>query len=370
MTTIVKERAPKVIAQVLPLAEEVVPVLAVGAFLKNTICLAAGREAYLTEDVGNLDTVEAIERFEGAVQSLIDQTGTEPVAVAHDLHPDFHSTRFAEAFGPRTIAVQHHHAHVAAVMAEHGLTGPVLGLALDGFGLGARDESWGGELLRVDTSGYERLGHLYPLKQPGGDAAARQPWRMGAAALHALGRDGDIPERFGCMRGADVLIQMLARDVNAPPTSSCGRLFDAACGLLGVKLVAEFEGEAPMQLENMVTHPEVQPDGWRLHDGVLDLRPLLSTLLGVDQETGANLFHGTLVAALTDWAVTASTETGLSDVALCGGCLLNAVVREGLADALERRGLTPRLPRALSPGDQAVSLGQAWAAGLQLRNTN
>jgi len=352
------------IAQTFDLPRTIPDVLAVGAFLKNTVCAATGGKAYVSRDIGNLDTVEAVERFERTVGDMMARTGLSPVAVAHDLHPDFHSSRFAQEMGVEAIAVQHHHAHVAALMVEHGLEMPVLGVSLDGFGLGPENQSWGGELLWVDGPRYERLGHLATLRQPGGDAAARQPWRMGAAALHALGRTDEIATRFAEMNGAAVIAQMLERGVNCPSTSSAGRLFDAACGLLGVYLVAEFEGQAPMQLESMVANPQIQPDGWRLSDGILDMAPLLDTLVGMEPEAGADLFHGTLVAALTDWVMDAAGRTGISDVAFCGGCFLNAVLREGLADALERKGLTPRIARAITPGDEAISLGQAWAAGL------
>ncbi len=357
---------PDIIALEFDLPRDVPPVLGVGAFLKNTVCLAAGKKAFVSPDVGNLDTVEALIRFEELVTQMGVWTGIEPVAVAHDLHPDFHSSRFALGLGLEAIAVQHHHAHVAAIMAEHGLEGPVLGLSLDGFGLGPGNASWGGELLRVDAQGYERLGHLALLMQPGGDAAARQPWRMGAAVLHALGRNDEIARKFVEIDGSTVIATMLARGVNSPVTSSAGRLFDAACGLLGVKLVAEFEGQAPMLLESMVTHPQIQPDGWRIENGVLDLLPVMDALTHMEPHAGADLFHGTLVAALTDWVERAAQVSGICDIAFCGGCFLNAVIREGLADALERKGLTPRLARAITPGDGAISLGQAWAAGLLL----
>lgn len=355
-----------IIRHVFDLPAEVPAILAVGAFLKNTVCAASGTRAYVSRDVGNLDSIDAIDQFEETVTGILAETGIRPIAVAHDLHPDFHSSRYAQGMGLETVPVQHHHAHVAAIMAEHGLTGPVLGLSLDGFGLGPENQSWGGELLKVDVNGYERLGHLAVLAQPGGDAAARQPWRMGAAALHALGRSDEIATRYADFDGATVIAQMLERGVNCPSTSSAGRLFDAACGLLGVKLVAEFEGEAPMQLEKMVDQPQIQPDGWRFADGELSLLPLLDTLCDVDAETGADLFHGTLTAALTEWVCRAAEETGVKDVAFCGGCFLNAVLREGLAEALERKGLVARVARAITPGDGAISLGQAWAAGLSM----
>jgi hydrogenase maturation protein HypF len=352
------------IEQAIPLSRPVPTVLAVGPFLKNTVCLLNGDQALLSTDAGNLDSAESIRQFEDNIAVLLAVAETDPAVVAHDLHPDFHSTRFARGLGCETLAVQHHHAHIAAIMAEHGHEGPVLGLALDGFGLGPENQSWGGELLLVDAEGYRRLGHLALLKQPGADAAARQPWRMGAAALHSLGRDDEIAERFKDINGASVIAGMLQGNVNCPTTSSCGRLFDAACGLLGVKLVAAFEGEAPMALEAMVTRPRVAPGAWRIDDGVLQLTGLLERLCDLPAADGADLFHGTLVAAMTEWVARAAEETGVNDVAMGGGCFFNKVLLGGLMETLEERGLRPLSARHVTSGDGAVSLGQAWAAAL------
>jgi hydrogenase maturation protein HypF len=366
-----KQSVDDVIGVVVDLHRSVPPVLAVGAFLKNTLCLANDRTALVSRDVGNLETVGAVRDFESYAERLLTIVGNLPVAVAHDLHPDFHSTRWAEAFSARmgveAVPVQHHHAHVAAVMAEHGTEEPMLGLALDGFGLGPDNEAWGGELLCVDAAGYRRLGHLALLAQPGGDKAAREPWRMGAAALFALGRGDEITTRYADMRGAEVIARMLRQNVNCPPTSSCGRLFDAACGLLGIKPFAAFEGEAPMELERLATDPEIDPAGWRLRNGVLDLSPLLESLTGMSPEQGANLFHGTLAAAMAEWVSKAAQATGIRRVALCGGCFLNSVLTSLLIAALQRGGLTVLQPIRLKPGDSAVSLGQAWAAAMARR---
>ena len=356
------------IAAVFPLPRPSAPVLAVGAFLKTTLTAIDGAEARLTTDVGNLDTVEAIRDFEALAERLLATPGFAPVAVAHDLHPNFHSTRFAERIaaeaGIEAVPVQHHHAHIASVMAEHATEEPVIGLALDGFGLGTDGGSWGGELLYVDDAGFSRLGHLAHLAQPGGDKAAREPWRMGAAALHALGRAGEIAGRYEAIGGAGTIAQMLARGANCPPTSSCGRLFDAACGLLDVKLVAAFEGEAPMALEAMATAPEVDPVGWTLADGVLDFRPLLDRIADLDAEAGANLFHGTLAEGFADWAEWAAERTGVRRVALSGGCFLNGVMTARLRAALDGRGLDALEHRRTGPGDPAISLGQAWAVAM------
>lgn len=219
-------------------------------------------------------------------------------------------------------------------------------------------------MLLVDEAGYRRLGHLRELGQPGGDKAAREPWRMGAAALHALGRKDEIAKRYQSISGPDVIAAMLDRDVNCPPTSSCGRLFDAACGLLYVKPVASFEGEAPMELERMVTRPRSDPGAWRLESGVLDMTPLLGRLVDLEPADGADLFHGTLIAAMTEWVAWAQEVADVRQVAFCGGCFFNKVLISGLAASLTKRDIDVLAPVRLSPGDPAISVGQAWVAAL------
>ncbi|WP_247888947.1 carbamoyltransferase HypF, partial [Azospirillum brasilense] len=346
------------------------PVLAVGAHQKATVCLTRGNEAFLSQHIGDLDNAATLEFLEESVAHLRRILAVEPVAVAHDLHPDFQSTRFAESLGLPTLPMQHHHAHIAAVLAEQGEAGPplgpTLGLALDGFGLGADGGSWGGEMLLVDGTGFTRLGHLAPLAQPGGDVAARQPWRMAAAALARMGRGAEIAERFAGCGPADGVRQMIEAGINAPPTSSCGRWFDAACGLLGVRAFspggAGFEGEAPMALESLVRHPTVLEGGWRIDGGVLDLTPLLESLLQINAREGAERFHGTLAAALVAWAMPELAARGLDRVVLSGGCLMNAVLAEGLSAGFAARGVTALLPRRAPANDGGLSLGQAWIA--------
>ncbi len=351
------------IAATIALSRSGPPVLAVGAFLKNTICVTRGAEAFLSPVHGDLGTPDCIAAFEASVEAMVAELGVTPVGVAHDLHPDFHSSRFARMLDLPALAVQHHHAHAAAIAAEHGHDGPLLCLALDGFGLGPDHQAWGGELLAVDGATYGRLGHLAPLAQPGGDAASRQPWRMAAAALHRMGRGGEIATRFAAFPAAARLAQVLDKGLNCPPTSSAGRLFDAACGLLGIHPVAEFEGQAPMALEALATAPAVMDGGWRMEDGILDPTPLLARLAAcADPILGANLFHGTLVAALADWTAWAAEETGTGTVALGGGCFLNRVLTAGLTAALAARGLRALTATLVSPGDAGLSLGQAWIA--------
>ena len=344
-------------------------VLACGGWFKNTVCLTRGDEAFLSQHIGDLDNAATCLSLEAAAQHLMNVLEIEPEIAVHDLHPDFFSSRYAAGFarqrGIPVLAVQHHHAHIAAVMAEHGLRRPVLGLALDGVGLGLDGRAWGGEVLRVDGAKFERLGHLAELVLPGGDRAAREPWRMAASALHALGRGGEIERRFSLPAAATVC-EMLARGVNAPLTSSCGRLFDAAAGLLGVRENAAFEGQAAMQMEGLAErHGPVAPlgRGYTLDQGRLGFLPLLECLADTgDAGFGAALFHATLAAGLAAWLAAMMEKTGLSDVALGGGCFLNKLLSADLALRLQQMGANVYQARQVPPNDGGLSLGQAWIA--------
>jgi len=361
------------IAQTVKLPASMPTVLGMGAFLKSSLCLIEGDKAQLTHTAGDLSTLEAVEHYQSMLVAMVERAGGAEMikCAAHDLHPDFHSTTQATELGCETLAIQHHHAHVAATTAEHHHSGPVLGLVLDGFGLGERQEAWGGELLRVDGLEYTRIGHLAHLAQPGGDIAACEPWRMGAAALHALGRGDEIAVRYKDQPHADLLSQMLDKAINSPQTSSCGRLFDAACGLLSIRPVAEFEGQAPMEMEALATRPVVHDHGWEVTaDGVLDLSRLLNELPDHDAITGSNLFHGTLSAALADWVLKAREKTGLEVVAFGGGCFFNKVMSALVQEALEAEGMKVLRPEKLSPGDAALSFGQAWLAALSVERAN
>jgi hydrogenase maturation protein HypF len=345
------------------------PVLATGAWLKNTVCATRADEAFLSPHVGDLETAATCEAFAASIEHLLSILEVEPRAVAHDLHPDFWSTRFAVDFAQRrgipAVAVQHHHAHIAAVAAEHRVDEPVLGLALDGVGLGSDGTPWGGELLRVDGGAFKRLGHLAALRLPGGDRAAREPWRMAASVLHALGRGAEIAQRFP--QAGAVVERMLAQGTRSPFTTSAGRWFDAAAGLLGIRTKCAFEGQAAMQLEALATaHGPVRPDAnlWSVtHDGTLDLLPLAARLADLhDPAYGAALFHATLVQALDEWVAEAALGEGIGTVALGGGCFMNAILSTGLRESLAHRGLTVLEARQAPANDGGIALGQAWIA--------
>ncbi len=224
------------------------------------------------------------------------------------------------------------------------------------MGLGTDGEPWGGELLRVDGARFERIGHLASLPLPGGDAAAREPWRMALAALWMLGHRAEIDRRWGTKGAA--LVGMLDGHAHTPLATGCGRWFDAACGLLGVRDRSGYEGEAPMVLESLVRAPRVLPDGWRIANGVLDLLPLLDALRGMSPEEGADIFHGTLAAALVDLSLPAlGTQTA---IAVGGGCIVNAVLARALVDGFAAHGVDVLLPGLAPPGDGGLALGQAW----------
>ncbi|MGJ4946562.1 carbamoyltransferase HypF [Bradyrhizobium sp. HKCCYLS1011] len=360
-------RARGYVPEPIRLARKVPSVLAVGGHLKSTVTLTRGDEAFVSQHIGDLDTVAAIRFFEETIAHLTHVLDVEPVAVAHDLHPDMASTRFADASGRPTIAVQHHHAHAASVMAEHGHTGPAIALVLDGYGYGSDGGNWGGELLLCGGASFRRIGHLAALKMPGGDRAAREPWRMAAALLHGLDRSDEIPRRFSAHAQAQYLPSLLERS-DTPVTTSAGRLFDAAAGLLGICPLQSYEGEAAMKLEALVRETSICDRGWEVTDGVLSLRPLFERLLAdaTAPVDAAGLFHGTFAAACVDWVVRAARPLNMSDIVLSGGCFLNAHLTGQIERGCRAAGLNPLRPRRLPPNDGGLSLGQAWIAALTL----
>ena len=358
-------RARGWVPRAIGLAEPAEPVLALGGALKTTVCATRGAEAVLSQHVGTLDNRATAQFLDETLRHLLRLLDVTPKLVAHDLHPDFLSTLLAGRLGMPTLAVQHHHAHAAAVLAEHGVRGPAIAVVLDGYGMGSDGGAWGGELLRMEGATFRRLGWLRPLPLPGGDLAARQPWRMAAAALHALGRGGEIAGRFADQPLAGRLGAVLAAG-NAPLTSSCGRLFDAAAGLLGVCTVSRHEGDAAMRLEALVRSPRAWEGGWSIVQGQLDLLPLLDRLRGSAPGEGADLFHGTLAAAIAAWAEGAACAEKLDTVALGGGCFVNRPLAEGVCERLRAAGLRPLLPLQAPAGDGGLSLGQAWIAARTL----
>jgi hydrogenase maturation protein HypF len=357
-------RARGYVPEPVALADDGPATLALGAHLKSTVTLTRGREAFVSQHVGDLDTAETLKFYRETIAHLIDIVGVQPELIASDLHPDYRSSQMAEEFGLPVVRVQHHAAHVAAVAAESDHTGPVLGLALDGHGLGDDGGAWGGELLQVDGSRHRRLGHLAPLPLPGGDRAAREPWRMGVGALASLGRSDLAATFFPDRPLAGPIADRVASGTDRLSTTSLGRLFDAVAALLGVRTVQDYEGQAAMELEALVDQPVALDGGFTLKDGTLSFAPLLThfAVARPDARVGASLFHGTLIAGFTALARHGAAVTDLKSIALGGGCLMNRVLAEGLSAALAQANLVPLLARRLPANDGGLSFGQAVLA--------
>jgi hydrogenase maturation protein HypF len=363
---------------------EASPLLAVGGHLKNAFALARGRHVYQSQHLGDLENLTGIEFFEESLAHLMRTFEIEPEAVVHDLHPGYLSTEWAKKWGGdrglRTIAVQHHHAHVAGCMAEHGVRGPVIGLALDGTGYGTDGKIWGGEVLIARLDGFERFAHLEYVAMPGGDAAVREPWRMAFGALHAAGFDAEseqIVKLLGAQASeARVLRRMVERGINSPLTSSLGRLFDAVAAVVLGRRVVDYEAQAAIELEGIaVDEPDrfeqgdYVPELHRAEDGpgsaaVIRTGKMWKAVLedlwrGVPARRIAARFHAGIAEGFINAAANARIETDINTVALSGGCMANRRLARLLRAGLEEEGFTVLRHRNVSPGDGGLSYGQA-----------
>ncbi len=361
-------------------------VLACGAYLKNRACLLDGDRVHWSAMHGDLGDAVACADLADSIETLLALSGSPLQAVAHDLHPDFHSTQLAlalaERLGVPAVAVQHHHAHIGVALAEHLTDAAVIGIALDGVGLGSDGSAWGGEILWVgEQAQWRRIDHLAPLAMPGGDAAAREPWRLAAALLQAAGRGEEIVARFAPQVGATaagLVHTMLQRDLHCPRSSAAGRWFDAAAGALGLSTKQSSEAQAAIALEQAASgwldaNPSFQFD-WPS----LDLQPLVLQLFDLPAQgadavaRGAAMFHLGLVSALAQRAIGAAADNDLDTVVLGGGCFANRILLNRLRRELQRVGLRVLEPAQAGYGDAGLALGQAWvaaatcAAGAQL----
>ncbi|HKU24521.1 MAG TPA: Sua5/YciO/YrdC/YwlC family protein, partial [Candidatus Sulfotelmatobacter sp.] len=354
---------------------ELPPVLAVGGHLKNTVAIAVGRDVFLSQHIGDLETLEARLAFERAIADLCRLYSFQPEAVVCDLHPDYASTHWAEKSGLPVIRVQHHQAHVAACAAENNVEGPYLGISWDGTGYGLDGAIWGGEFFCVEGGKYERVAHLRPFGLPGGDAAVREGWRSAASLVfEVMGESGGGDGRprpseehvyFPGKTRWHKVRDMLVRKINVVPTTSVGRLFDAVAAITGIAQQNRFEGQAAMLLENEIGALRTE-EAYPLTQG--DWAPLISDVMnesraGVPVSRIAARFHN----ALVNWIVEVAERVNARQVVLSGGVFQNRYLTERAAAVLEGRGFTVHTHHRVPPNDGGIALGQAvmapWKSG-------
>ena len=349
-------------------------VLSVGAELKSTICVGRDRHAFASQHLGDLETEEAFRSFTDAIDHFARLFRVRPTLIAHDMHPDYLSTRWALEQGIPTMGVQHHHAHVAACLVDNGESGPVIGVAFDGSGYGCDHTIWGGEFLVADLRDFSRVGHLQVVSLPGGTAAIREPWRMAAVYLEqAFGRTP--PPLPVVQRNAttwDFVLRMAQLTFNSPLTSSAGRLFDAVASLLDVRDTVTYEGQAAVELEQMAeantgaTYAFTMRDfldGFEVQTADLIAGIVRDLLRGTPRELVAGRFHGTVAEIVAAGCNLIRQHRGLNTVALCGGVFQNAFLTELTLGRLTALGFRVLFHRQIPPNDAAISVGQLAVAG-------
>jgi hydrogenase maturation protein HypF len=355
------------------------PILAVGGQLKGAFGFGNGSRAILSHHMGDLDHFKAFRAFERDIALYENLFDIKPRYVAHDLHPDYASTRFAQLRGIPCIGIQHHHAHMASCMAEHGLNEPVIGITFDGTGFGPDGATWGGEFLVGDYSQFKRVAHLRYVAMPGGERAIREPWRMAAAyLLDAKAECGEFSKRIP-VASMRLLQTMIQRKFNSPQTSSMGRLFDAVASLIGVQDHVSYEGQAAIRLEALAKsvdacgiYPfEVTADSQDMW--IIDTRPIILSVAsdlksGIKQEYMARRFHSTLTEIVSDICSKVMKTTEICNVVLSGGTFMNELLTVGVSDRLTRQGLRLYRHRLVPPNDGGLCLGQLIIAASQINS--
>ncbi|MGC9358331.1 MAG: carbamoyltransferase HypF, partial [Anaerolineae bacterium] len=376
------------------------PTLAVGPLLKNTFCLTRDDNAFLSQHIGDMENLEALEHYQEALRTYKHLFRVEPERVVADLHPDYLTTHFAEEYAqrhglPEPLRVQHHHAHIAACLADNGWTpdqGPVIGVALDGTGYGTDGAIWGGEWLVASYEEFRRAAHLEYLPLPGGDAAIRQPWRIAAAYYYALFGEHHMPPHLLLplttkggrapalerKRRKDLLIQQIDRGINTIPTSSMGRLFDAVSALLGIRRETTYEAQAAIELEQVAAtdHAPFYPYPFALAEEAdtlqIQLTPLFEALFGdMARERAvphiARRFHDTVAEMILQVSSHLRRQTGINTVALSGGVFQNRLLLGIAVPRLRAADFNVLLHSQVPPNDGGVSLGQAAIANAERR---
>jgi hydrogenase maturation protein HypF len=341
------------VPDIIKLPHAIPQTLALGGLLKNTFCFTRDDKAYLSQPVGDLSNPQVTQQVKQNINDWQSFFGFKPQRYVIDKHPNHPLRSFVDS---DLIDIQHHHAHIAQVICQKQLYGPVIGLALDGIGYGEDGCAWGGELFYCSNSQYKRLGSLSPLAMPGGDAAAIECWRMAASVLF---NSRTKLNHLNCYP-VDAIWEMISKEINSPKTSSMGRVFDAASSLLNVCHVNSYEAEAALKLESLVTELVVEKNTWAIKDGNLDLSGLLELLTEHKPVSGANLLHGSLIAALNDWLHRAIDLYDCKQLVLSGGCFFNHYLSSGIISYFSNKEVAVHLSSL--PGDGGLSLGQAWLA--------
>jgi hydrogenase maturation protein HypF len=336
------------------------PLVATGAELKSTFCVVRGDQAFLSPHLGDLDTELAYSAFRADLDLYLKMLGVEPELLVCDLHPDYLASKWARGEELELVEVQHHHAHAAACLAENGETDPALALVLDGTGYGPDGTIWGGELLRFDLAGFERMSHLDPVPLPGGEAAVREPWRITAAYLERAER----PVPFANWSRVRESLK-----VNAPLSSGAGRLFDAAAALLGVRERVSYEGQAAIELEQLAGHVEAEPYACRQEDGRILGADLIACMhddlaAGRDRVEIAAAFHEGVALAFAEACARAAEP---KTVVLSGGCFQNLRLLTSVRRRLEELDFRVLVHSLLPPNDACISFGQAAVATYSVR---
>lgn len=359
------------------------PILALGGEQKATFAIGHGHMAYASHHLGDLGSFSAQENFRAALGHYLKIFGTNPAAIAMDRHPDYWTTAFAKTLsdtlgGIPTYAVQHHHAHIASCMLEHHLDEQVIGIALDGTGYGDDGTVWGGEVLLADRRRAVRVGHLRPVAMPGGERAIQEPWRMAAAYV----ADGELTMPLVLQQQElPLILHMVARQINSPMTSSCGRLFDAVAALLGLGLRASYDGHLAALVEGLAADEQDLvgrvPYPYAIAGGnIIDTRPLIAAIahnLEAKIETPsviARRFHTTIAHAFRDVCLAVRADSGIETVVLSGGCFVNAILAAGLAELLEESGFAVKMHKTIPPNDAGLALGQLVVAQARANATN
>jgi hydrogenase maturation protein HypF len=360
------------------------PLLAVGPELKNTVCISRGSELFLSHHIGDLKNDATRHSFEHAIEHMAQLLEVKPQLIAHDAHPGYTSTRYArEQQQLPTVEVQHHHAHMAACMCEHGLSEPVLGVIFDGTGYGIDGNIWGGEFLVGDYGGFERAAHLEYFRLPGGDRAVEEPYRTALSLLVQTYGGLDELEAVPLVGGRSeqerhVLTRMVQAGVSSPLTSSMGRLFDAVSALLGVRERCRYEAQAAIELEQLIEPGTMAPPlQWELHADErplrVDVRPMIAELAALVARGGAKAaqlslrFHCTVVDVVRRTSIEIARRTGLRKVVLSGGVWQNEWLLRGAYETLEQAGFDVHVHRVVPANDGGVALGQAAVAGWRAR---